>query len=242
MHRHLPSHASAVEAEALPCAGFSCPDGARYYDLIRLLARRRLSFRLPAYAQPYAYRHLSTSRDLPCCVTVFRDIPPPIRRRFLRGCASSGFSPSMAFAFIVQARLPLHEFHDAAGFTSCYGLSLRPFPRFSIPARAETLEAAYMADWPLPWQNLHLRDNDSFQGTYDASSASHTWSTAASCRGSRKARTGTRWGLGSRRSPVLPCATRRSGRWGRRRRSQEAAGMWLARRAVRLPVALRVKV
>jgi hypothetical protein len=95
----------------------------------------------------------------------FLGMPFPLHRRVLPRCASKAFTRSMAFAHLSGARLSLvlfRSFFDgAAGFTSCYGLSICSHSEELLCHGASTLgflhqlPVSYEATWLLPRPDFH---------------------------------------------------------------------------------------
>ena len=126
----------------------------------------------------------SSPLDYPC-------IPRPLPRRVLGGCASQGFTPSVAFAHLRGARLPLGPAH-AGGITGrqtsrdaadCR-LACLPFRR--LGQRASTAgfrpppPLSYTAAGSLPWPDLHRQAQRGLSG--------HTGDTALRTGGRRSGR------------------------------------------------------
>jgi len=82
--------------------------------------------RISAYRSGYRRCHQQIQWGLSSFQIDYSNIPLPLRRRVLRCCFSRFFAPSMVFARLSQARLPLGPFralrNDAAEFALCCGL------------------------------------------------------------------------------------------------------------------------
>jgi len=106
-----------------------------------------------AYRNGYCRRRLQTRRGLPSSQVNSPDIPLPLRRRVLWRCIFRLFTPSVAFTLMLRVRLPLEPFrgthYDAAGFTSCYGLSGRDDTASTLGLLL-TPGGRYRAACPLP--------------------------------------------------------------------------------------------
>ena len=115
--------------------------------------------------------------DLSSSVLGCANVPIPLRRRVPEGCNSKVFTPSMAFARIPEARLPLCS-HGYRGVvlrrcriritlrTAClldpkraFVEALRRFGSLLAPA------TSYTAAWSLPWPDSHRLVEYSFQDT-----------------------------------------------------------------------------
>ncbi len=114
---------------------------------------------------PYEKKKYRAREGLPSSRHNFLGMPFPIHRRVLPRCASKGFTRPMAFAQLSEARLSLVPlgsfFDDAAGFTSCYGLSICSHSAELLCHGASTLGSlhqlpvSYEATWLLPRPDFH---------------------------------------------------------------------------------------
>jgi len=125
MHRPLPPRWARLKPRSFPPIEFCCLDVPQDSDLLRLLLPRPARLRLVPYTSGFRGCGPRTAGDPPCSTACCHSIPPPLRRGVLRGCPSSVFASSMAFAWLERLGSPLSlagSHHGAAGFTSCCGL------------------------------------------------------------------------------------------------------------------------
>jgi len=167
-HGHAPvppSPTNMDEAGALRSDGLCCPADHRYRMAPSDALPAQRDFPFGGYTRwllpgrrPGAGVGLSSSRHHP------PNVPRPLRRGVLRRCASRCFTPSVAFALVFRARLPLGPFRvgltprqtsrtaaDRSVATSkrlpTLGFDVRRFP---LPS-----PACYQAPWRLPGRDFH---------------------------------------------------------------------------------------
>jgi hypothetical protein len=120
-------------------------DDPQSCDLRRRLRPRPTSLRLAPDTSGFRGGGPRTAGDLPCSTACCHRLPPPRRRGVLRGCASSVFASSLAFAWHERLGSPVSltgSHHGAAGFTSCCGLLGCPsFPEGSAASAPSVAQA-----------------------------------------------------------------------------------------------------
>ena len=107
-----------------------------------------------AYGVAYAWRHQATRWGLSSSQANSPDIPFPVHRRVLQRCIPS--SPRLPWPSPQGTGLGslfLRD-HDAAGFTSCYGLPGRGVIASTVGLLLAS-DGHYRASWPLPCPNSH---------------------------------------------------------------------------------------
>ena len=115
--------------------------------------------------------------DLSCSVMSCTTVPPSIRRRVPGCCTSKVFTPSMTFAPVVRARLPLFPLASRGRLTTLQG-SLLMLRTGSCSPPKGTLSSAstvgsplppatsYSAAWSLRWPDSHRQVHHRFQDTH----------------------------------------------------------------------------
>ena len=117
--------------------------------------------------------------DLSCSVMSCTTVPPSIRRRVPGCCTSKVFTPSMAFAPVVRARLPLFPLASRGRLTTLQGSldaadRLLARPPKGLCCDASTVGSplppatSYSAAWSLRWPDSHRQVHHRFQDTHYA--------------------------------------------------------------------------
>ncbi len=115
--------------------------------------------------------------DLSCSVMSCTTVPPSIRRRVPGCCTSKVFTPSMAFAPVVRARLPLFPLASRGRLTTLQGSldaadRLLARPPKGLCCDASTVGSplppatSYSAAWSLRWPDSHRQVHHRFQDTH----------------------------------------------------------------------------
>ena len=115
--------------------------------------------------------------DLSCLVMSCTTVPPSIRRRVPGCCTSKVFTPSMAFAPIARARLPLFPLTSRGRLTTLQGSldaadRLLARPPKGLCCDASTVGSplppatSYSAAWSLRWPDSHRQVHHRFQDTH----------------------------------------------------------------------------